>query len=204
MTILIAVVSVALLVLADQCSKIIATAALADGTTVALLGDFLHITYTRNTGAAWGMFSNLRIFLVLVPLLILLVCLYFLLTRKVRHSTGFFALILVMAGGLGNLIDRIFQPDGAVVDYIYFNFKPLFDFPVFNFADICVTFGGIFLAVYVFFFIEKDFPGFIKKKKETVITSGEDSGTGTSPALEISEPKPDQGGDVIEQAHSSD
>ena len=204
MTILIAVVSVALLVLADQCSKIIATAALADGTTVALLGDFLHITYTRNTGAAWGIFSNLRIFLVLVPLFILLICLYFLLARKVRHSTGVFALILVMAGGLGNLMDRIFQPDGAVVDYIYFNFKPLFDFPVFNFADICVTFGGIFLAVYVFFFIEKDFPGFIKKKKEARVSSGENGEAERLPAPELSEAEPDQGGDVIEQVHSSD
>ncbi len=173
MNIVIAFVSVGLLVLADQIAKIIATLALADGTVVPVLGSFLELSYTRNTGAAWGMMSGSRWLLIAAPIVAMLICLWALFANKVRHNTGIFAILLVTAGGLGNLIDRIFQPGGAVVDYIHFNFAPLFDFPVFNFADICVTFGGIFLVIYLFFYFEKDHPS--KKKAAVTAENGSDA-----------------------------
>lgn len=158
MTILIVFVSIVLLVLADQISKIIATLAISDGTIVPVIGNFLTLTFTRNNGAAWGIFSGTTWLLILGPAVAILLCFAALILKKVRHSTGVFALTLVMAGGIGNLIDRIFQPGGAVVDYIRFDFTPLFDFPVFNFADICVTFGAVFLGIYLLFFYEKEHP----------------------------------------------
>ena len=162
MTIFIVCVSIVLLVLADQIAKIIATLAISDGTIIPIIGDFLTLTFTRNTGAAWGMMSGTRWLLILGPVVAILLCFAALVLKKVRHKTGVFALTLVMAGGIGNLIDRIFQPGGGVVDYIHFDFAPLFDFPIFNFADICVTFGAIFLGIYLFFFFEKEHPS--KKK----------------------------------------
>jgi signal peptidase II len=64
-----------------------------------------------------------------------------------RHPILTTSLILIISGGFGNLIDRVFR-DGKVIDYIDARF---IDFPVFNFADICVVIGAILLAVYIIF-----------------------------------------------------
>ena len=61
-----------------------------------------------------------------------------------------YTVLTAVAGGLGNLLDRIFR--GFVVDYIYF--VPI-NFPVFNFADICVVVGMILICIYIFFFEDK-------------------------------------------------
>ena len=59
------------------------------------------------------------------------------------------ASILIIGGGIGNLIDRIFL--GYVVDYIQVSFFP----PIFNFADCCVTVGTVLLMVHILFFLDK-------------------------------------------------
>ena len=58
------------------------------------------------------------------------------------------SITLILAGGLGNLLDRAFHPGGFVVDYIYF--EPI-NFPIFNLADICVCVGTFLLAFYILF-----------------------------------------------------
>ncbi len=68
--------------------------------------------------------------------------------------------VLILAGGIGNLIDRIFR--GFVVDFLYFS---LIDFPVFNIADCCVCIGAALLIVYTLFFY-RETPE--SKKEETI------------------------------------
>ncbi len=93
-----------------------------------------------------GMFSGMRwIFIVLTALLICAIIIY--MFRKKPKCKLFYACVaLIVGGGIGNLIDRIFY--GYVIDYISLSF---FD-PVCNFADYCITVGTVLLVIYVLFF----------------------------------------------------
>jgi len=115
--------------------------------------DWMHLHYVENRGAAFSMLSGSRLFLIVLPVIIILLCFYLLLRLGKRHRWMYPALTLIIAGGLGNLIDRLFR-GGAVVDYLDLQ---LFRFAVFNFADCCVTVGVILLMIGILFF-EKELP----------------------------------------------
>lgn len=115
--------------------------------------DWMHLRYLENDGAAFSMLSGNRGFLIVFPIIMIAVCFYILIRYGKTRRWLQIALTLVAAGGIGNLIDRIFR-DGKVVDY--FDFQ-LCNFAVFNFADICVT-VGVGLTVIGLLFIEKEVP----------------------------------------------
>lgn len=119
------------------------------------IGDFdwMHLTYTENTGAAFSMLSGSRVFLIAFPLVMILICAVLMHRLHREHRWVLFALPLTMAGGIGNLIDRIFR-GGAVVDYLDLQ---LFDFAIFNFADCCVT-VGVAAVIFCVLFLEKEEP----------------------------------------------
>ncbi len=115
--------------------------------------DWMHLRYLENRGAAFSMLNGSRGFLIVFPLIMITICLYALHRLGKQHRWLYAALPLIAAGGLGNLIDRIFR-GGAVVDY--FDFQ-LINFAVFNFADICVTVGVALMLIGILFF-EKELP----------------------------------------------
>ncbi|MCQ2418051.1 MAG: signal peptidase II [Oscillospiraceae bacterium] len=115
--------------------------------------DWMHLRYLENRGAAFSMMSGSRLFLIVFPLIMISVCLYLLYRMGKTRRWLYFSLPLIAAGGIGNLIDRIFR-GGAVVDYLDVQ---LFHFAVFNFADICVTVGVAVLLIGILFF-EKEEP----------------------------------------------
>ena len=114
-----------------------------------LIPGLLNLTYVENRGAAFGILSNQRwLFIVLTCLLMLVV--FFLLFRYQNHTIlTFLACGLILGGGVGNLIDRIWM--GYVVDYISVSFFP----PVFNFADCAVVIGTALFVIHVIFFAER-------------------------------------------------
>lgn len=115
--------------------------------------DWMHLRYLENRGAAFSMLSGSRSFLIVFPVIMISACFYILHRKGRAHRYLYLALPLVAAGGLGNLIDRIFR-GGAVVDY--FDFQ-LCDFAVFNFADVCVT-VGVFIMIFGILFLEHELP----------------------------------------------
>ena len=115
--------------------------------------DWMHLRYLENDGAAFSMLSGNRGFLIVFPVIMISVCLYALHRCGKAHKWLYAALPLIAAGGLGNLIDRIFR-GGRVVDY--FDFQ-LCNFAVFNFADVCVTVGVALMIIGILFF-EKELP----------------------------------------------
>lgn len=119
------------------------------------IGDFdwMHLWYVENDGAAFSMLSGSRWFLVGFSALMIAVCLVLMQKLSRRHKWLLFTMPLIAAGGLGNLIDRLFR-GGMVVDF--FDLQ-LFRFAVFNFADICVSVGVILTAIFLLF-VEKDEP----------------------------------------------
>lgn len=101
------------------------------------------LTYVKNNGAAWSIMAGKSWFLIGIPIIIILIGLFYL--YKKRHDSKFLiiSLSVLISGGIGNLIDRIRFHE--VIDYI--KFEPI-DFPIFNFADICVVVGGVLFCIY--------------------------------------------------------
>ena len=133
------------LVLMDQCMKIfISNIMLNNSFEDMQLLPFLNIVFVRNTGVSFGMFSEwgilgryfFSIFSIVVGCFLILLAI-FSDTKVFRSSLG-----LISSGALGNAIDRVYF--GGVIDFIDF-FIYNFHWPAFNFADIFITLGVIFL-----------------------------------------------------------
>lgn len=146
-----------LLAVADQVIKYFISTNLKPVGSVTVIDNILDFTYVENKGVAFGMFSGMRwIFIALTAILICAIVIY--MFKKKPQSKLFYACVaLIVGGGIGNLIDRIFY--GYVIDYISLSFFS----PVCNFADYCITIGTVMLVVYVLFF-SKDLNGQKKVK----------------------------------------
>jgi len=124
--------------LIDQLVKIFATTVLAGNASVTVIKDFFYLTYVENTGAAWGILSGNRYFLIIIAILaIYAIVKYFLLDINIT-KIEFAAYGLILGGIIGNLIDRILY--GFVIDYAEFRFGS-YQFPVFNIADSAIVVG---------------------------------------------------------------
>lgn len=120
------------------------------GESTDFIPGFMQLTRVHNYGAAWSSLSGRTALLVTVTAILLLAVAYLLIRRIVRHPLGLTAALLILGGGVGNIIDRIAH--GYVVDM--FDLL-LFDYPVFNLADCFVVVGVILGAVYYLWFYEK-------------------------------------------------
>ena len=137
-----AILVVALVAL-DQLVKYLVVQNIPLGTHVPFLPHILDLTYVKNTGAAFSLYAQHTWILTLISLVMSVVLALALVKKFFRHPLGRVCLSLVLAGAVGNLIDRAFQ--GYVVDM----FNVLFmDFAVFNVADICLVVGTIGAAAY--------------------------------------------------------
>ncbi len=145
------ILSVILLAL-DQLIKWWAVNSLASVGSITVIPHLLNFTYVENYGAAFGILQDKRLLLVLLTGSILGAAVYLLLSGKIKGKMLSMSVSLILAGGTGNLLDRIFR--GFVVDYLDIN--PLFSYPVFNFADCCVVIGTGILVVYLLFFEDRD------------------------------------------------
>lgn len=160
---------IALLVGLDQLTKYIVVSNMTLNQTVHAIDGLLDWTYILNDGASFGMLGGMRWFLIVFTALVMGFIAYVLYTRRFRHPLGTTSLVLVLSGGIGNLIDRVLN-HGLVIDFI--DIDPIFSFPKFNVADCCVTCGAVLLCVYILFFFEE------KKKKTAERTPTEKAADG--------------------------
>ena len=164
---IIAVISLVLLVVVDQVTKILAVFYLNPangGKDVILIKDVFRLHYLENRGAAFGIFQNKQIMLIIVTLIIfLLICWFFVrLPLDARYNAIRWITLFIMAGAIGNFIDRIRL--NFVIDFFYFE---LINFPVFNVADIYVTCSVILLIIlFLFYYKEEDFDRIWTLKKK--------------------------------------
>lgn len=130
----------------DQLVKRIIVANLSLAQSIPVIQDIFHITYIRNTGAAFSLMDGMQWFLVLFPVLLVVAAITFLIIkRKNGHPLLLSSVAMIAGGGVGNLIDRIAY--GYVVDFFDFRI-----FPIFNVADIFVCVGCGLMILYVLFF----------------------------------------------------
>lgn len=141
----------AALVALDQVTKFLVRSSLSLGEQVVLIPHVLALNYVQNTGMAFASFSGRATLLGLLSLLVSMVLVVVIAKRLLfRHPMGLTALTLILAGAVGNLLDRLFL--GYVTDMIEVLFL---NFYIFNVADCCVVIGGILMAIYVLFFYDK-------------------------------------------------
>lgn len=156
---------------ADQFTKFYISNNFVMAKSYEFLPGLIDITYIHNDGGAWGMLGGYTWLLLSVTIVIMLVCIALLLKYGVKDKLMFWAIILVLSGGVGNLIDRAFR-GGNVIDFLHFEFWPTF--PVFNIADCAIVVGAGLLMLYFLLGLIKD-----EKKKRAVIsqtvTQGEES-----------------------------
>jgi signal peptidase II len=150
MQLLIAIPAIIVLVITDQMIKLWAMSWLSRYDTVPIIAGVIHLTYVENRGAAFGIFQNQRWIFISISIIVCIIGLYYLFQKKTKMNLESWAIILIIAGGIGNLIDRIFR--GYVVDYIHFK---LIDFAVFNLADSCVCVGATLFCIYFLFLTPK-------------------------------------------------
>lgn len=147
----------------DQLTKYLAVQYLKGQPSVPILKDILVLQYLENKGAAFGMLQNQKIFFIFIEVLILFVIAFvlFRMPSDKKYTLMHVILVFVAGGAVGNMIDRVVQD--YVVDFIYF---VLIDFPIFNVADIYVTFAtAIFVVVVLFYYKEEDFAFLSVKQK---------------------------------------
>ncbi len=128
--------------------------------TALLIPGVIRLQYTENRGFALGLFDGAGTAALVISLVVfigVIVCLY----RMPRDSSLRIPLIVICAGALGNLIDRVIFR--YVIDFIYIS---LIDFPIFNVADMYVTIPAAFLVLFVLTVYKDDEFTFLRRKKE--------------------------------------
>ena len=132
-----------------------------------VIDNILRFRYVENTGAVFGSFATHTLFLTVFSIILLGIVIYYLITNRNQSKFVNMCLLLMVSGGVGNIIDRIRLH--YVVDYI----EPLFiDFAVFNFADCLITVGAFSLIIYLVIDLIKD----IKKEKAHKTASVNENG----------------------------
>ena len=138
-------IAVAALIGIDQAIKLWAVGVLQPVGVMPLIPHVVELRFVLNQGMAFSLLSGRQLFLIIATSAALLLVAYGLFFRSHGKYLQQAALILVLGGGIGNLIDRVLN--GEVVDYINLLFMR---FAVFNFADICVCVGVVLWVLVIF------------------------------------------------------
>jgi signal peptidase II len=130
----------------DQLLKHLVVSNLAGRPPVDLVGDFVQLRYTTNSGGAFSLLTGAPLFFGVMAIVIVAGILYA--SRRTEPLSMLAALGLILGGALGNLADRLFRGQellrGEVVDFVKVGI-----WPVFNLADSCVVVGGVLLALFL-------------------------------------------------------
>ena len=145
----------------DQLTKALISGSYALNESHEIIRGVINFHYIKNTGAAWGIFSNHRWIFIAASMILIIILPIILYRYRKAHFLFCFSLSIIIGGAIGNMIDRLFI--GAVTDFIETAFM---DFPVFNVADCFVTVGAALMFIYLIFIDKTIFRSDKKSKKE--------------------------------------
>ena len=135
--------------LTDHLVKLLVRSTMYCGQTIPVIGGIFSITYVQNRGAAFSLFTGRGKMIMVITFIALCIAVWYMEKHKNSHWTLLLSLELIIAGGVGNIIDRAVR--GYVTDMFDMHF-----FPVFNVADIAICVGCGFLILYMFVFDKPD------------------------------------------------
>lgn len=138
-----AIIIIVVGVLVDQLTKLMITGSIELYETIKLIPNFLYLTFVKNTGAAWSILEGNMLFFYLITVVALGFMVYYLVRLEAHHKLEILAMGLLISGTLGNFIDRLWlQYVRDFIGMIFFGYY----FPIFNVADMLLTFGVIIMA----------------------------------------------------------
>lgn len=140
---------IAAIILADQLAKFVVRSNMQLGESVSVIKGFFSITHISNSGGALSMFEGSTLLLIAVPVIAMAAALWYMEKHPRAHITLILAIEFIVGGGIGNLIDRVWQ--GYVTDFLDFTALPLWNW-IFNIADIAVCAGCFLIILYIFAF----------------------------------------------------
>ena len=129
----------------DIVSKLVISNCVFVNDSILVIKDFFYITYVRNTGAAWSIFSGETLGLIIVSLIIIFFIIYYISKNKPSSKIEKIGYAMILGGSFGNLLDRIIY--GYVIDFLDFNIFG-YDYPIFNLADSFIFVGIILIMIY--------------------------------------------------------
>lgn len=178
---IVCILATILLIIFDQFTKYLAVTNLKNNDPFVLIDGVFEFLYVENRGVAWGAFSGrlgwfIAITLVILPVVILGI-------HRINQMIAFFGnkvnikilrflqfdLFMLIAGAIGNLIDRALN--GFVVDFLYFK---LIDFPVFNVADCYITVAAVLFVIIGLFFLKNNEFDYLTSSKKKWKVENED------------------------------
>lgn len=128
----------------DQITKFFAQKYLSGGASVHFIKGVVDFRYAENTGMAFSLFSGARWIFIAVTIVACVAAMWYIFSDKCKSLWLYWSIGVIIAGGIGNLIDRVFY--GLVIDFI----EPTFmNFAIFNIADCAVTLGAASLVLYL-------------------------------------------------------
>lgn len=137
-------VMIILIVAFDQVTKLLAQKYLSDGTAVTFIKGIVQFNYAENTGMAFSLFTGARWIFIIVTVIACGGALWYMFSDRCKSLWLYWSIGVIIAGGVGNLIDRVLY--GFVIDFI----EPTFmNFAIFNIADCAVTLGAVSLIAYL-------------------------------------------------------
>lgn len=128
----------------DQIIKVLIQNKMQVLESISIIPSFFQITFVKNEGAAFSIFSGNRFFLIGITITALIIIYISCLKNKTFSNFSIWVYSLLIGGILGNLLDRIIY--GYVIDYLDVQIYN-YDFPIFNLADICIVVGCMLLAI---------------------------------------------------------
>jgi len=128
----------------DIAVKLIVKNTLVLHQSIKIINNFFYLTYVKNTGAAWSILSGKQLFLIIFSIIIVILLIIYLNKKKDYSKFEIIGYSLLLAGAVGNLIDRVVY--GYVIDYLNFYIFN-YNFPIFNIADSCIVIGIMLLFI---------------------------------------------------------
>lgn len=160
----------------DQITKYLVVTFLSpEGSSVGVIPGAFNFTYVRNGNGMMGLFRENRWVFVLLSLVVVGAIVFYFWKFRPKNRLLCISLGMVLGGGLGNMVDRVFHADGKVIDFIDFCAFPNVWKYIYNVADIFVTVGAAFLLLYLIFDTVKEYKN--AKAKEVSGTAAESSDT---------------------------
>ena len=129
----------------DIVSKLVVSNLMVVNDSILVIKNFFYVTYVKNTGAAWSIFSGETLGLIIVSLIIISFIIYYISKNKPSTMMEKVGYAMILGGSFGNLLDRIIY--GYVIDFLDFNIFG-YDYPIFNLADSFIFIGVMLIVVY--------------------------------------------------------
>ncbi len=147
---------------ADQYTKILTVEYLKNAEDLQIIKNVLSLTYVENKGAAFGILQNGKIIFIAMTIIVTVLLILYTIKTKNNDKLYLTSICMIISGAVSNMTDRFTR--GFVVDMIKTDF---IDFPVFNFADMCIVCGAILLCIYVIFIYKEPEPKTSTSKEQS-------------------------------------